>query len=119
MKVTLTRWLSLCSYLGLIAFGMAWAISLGEFKPNQVSFMLVVMVLPLLFPLRGILHGRDKAIVWGTLISLLYIVHGGMGWWSESHLWVWGMLETLLAVTYLFTASFFIRWRADNRQNND
>ena len=59
MKVTLTRWLSLGSYLGLIAFGMAWAISLGEFKPSQVSFMLVVMVLPLLFPLLGILHGRD------------------------------------------------------------
>ncbi len=111
-RVTLTRALSLGSYLALIAFGMAWAIELGDIPEQQISFSLLFYA-PLLLPLRGILHGRDKSILWGTLLSLLYLLHGGQVWWADAAHWHWGALETTLAVINMVTGSLFIRWRAE------
>lgn len=112
MKIKATRGLSLASYLGLIAFGMAWAIALGDVPRQQISMTLLYYA-PLLIPLRGILHGRDKAILWGVLISLLYLIHGGtIAWADDVHRW-WGLLESFLVLGYLFSASLFIRWRAE------
>jgi len=111
-KVAVARTLSLGSYLGLIAFGMAWAIVLGDIPRQQISLSLLFYA-PLLLPLRGILHGRDRSILWGALICLLYVLHGGQVWWADPVLWYWGALETVLAVVSMIFASFFIRWRAD------
>jgi uncharacterized membrane protein len=111
-RVILARWFSLGSYLGLIAFGMAWAIVLGDVPEQQISFSLLFFA-PLLLPLRGILHARDKSILWGTLISLIYVLDGGTTWWSDPTRWYLGALELLLAVTFIITGSFFIRWRAE------
>ena len=116
-KVTVSRWLSLGSYLGLIAFGMAWAIVLGDIPEQQISFSLLFYA-PLLLPLRGILHGRDKSILWGTLLSLLYLLHGGQVWWADADHWHWGALETVLAVTNMISGSFFIRWAADEKASS-
>jgi uncharacterized membrane protein len=111
-KVAVARTLSLGSYLGLIAFGMAWAIVLGDIPRQQISLSLLFYA-PLLLPLRGILHGRDRSILWGALICLLYVLHGGQVWWADPVHWYWGALETVLAVVSMIFASFFIRWRAD------
>jgi uncharacterized membrane protein len=111
-KVVLMRRLSLGSYLGLIAFGMAWAIWLGDIPRNQVSLSLLFYA-PLFLPLRGILHARDRSILWGTLISLLYVLHGGQVWWADTAHWHWGALETVLAVLSMVSGSYFIRWRAE------
>jgi len=111
-KVNLTRMLSLGSYLGLIVFGMAWVILLGDIPDNQKSIYLLLYA-PLLLPLRGILHGRDRSILWGTLIVLLYVLHGGQIWWADAERWYWGALETVLAVISMVSGSYFIRWRAE------
>ena len=111
-RISVARWLSLGSYLGLITFGMAWAITLGDVPEQQTSFSLLFFA-PLLLPLRGILHARDKSILWGTLISLIYVLHGGTIWWSDASRWHLGALELLLAVTFIVAGSFFIRWRAE------
>jgi len=114
MKVQIARWLSLGSYLGLIAFGLAWAIWLGDVPAQQKSLSMLFFA-PLLLPLRGILHAREKAVVWGTLVSLIYLVDGGMTWYADSARWFWGALELLLAVTFMVFGSFFLRWRAQAR----
>lgn len=111
-KVALARAISLVCYLGLIAFGLLWVITLGDVPPQQKSIQLIAYA-PLLLPLRGILHGRDKAIVWGVLVSLLYMVDGGMLWWADKQHWHWGALELSMAVGFLLFGSFFIRWRAE------
>lgn len=111
-KVSFARAVSLLCYLGLIVFGFAWVLLLGDIEPHQKSVQLLAYA-PLLFPLRGILHGRDKAIVWGVLVSLLYMIDGGMLWWASATHWHWGALELGLALGFLFFGSYFIRWRAE------
>lgn len=113
MKITVSRWLSLLSYLGLIGLVMLWIIVLGDVAEQYVSLWLLLFVTPLLVPLRGVLAGRDKALIWGTLVILPYAVHGGMVAWSEpDNRWL-GLLEAALGLIYLVSASLFVRWRAD------
>lgn len=115
MRLRLARMLSLGSYLGLIILGMAWAIHLGGLPRSQISLTLLLLVLPLLLPLRGILHARSRALVWGMLAALIPVLHGGVTAWAET--WPksgWGGLELFLAVNFIVTGSFFIRWRAQS-----
>ncbi len=112
MKTAAARAISLLAYLGLIAWVMAWIIFLGDVARQHVSLWLVLLVTPLLLPLRGVLAGGDKAIIWGTLVVLLYAVHGGVVAWSDPDQRWLGLVESGLALAYLFSASFFVRWRA-------
>tara|TARA_Y100001958_G_C21120561_1_gene464804 strand:+ start:529 stop:852 length:324 start_codon:yes stop_codon:yes gene_type:complete len=106
------RFLSLSSYLGLIVFGMAWAIFLGDIPEGQISLSLLFF-LPLFIPLRGILHCNKRSVLWGTLISLLYILHGGQIWWADPENWFWGALETNLAIITMISGSYYIRWHTE------
>ena len=116
MRIQAARACALASYLGLIGWVMAWIVFLGEVAREHISLWLILFVTPLLLPLRGVLAGRDKALIWGTLVSLLYAVHGGVVAWSEpDDRWL-GLIEAGLAVIYLISASFFVRWRAEARQ---
>lgn len=112
MKTRAARLLSLATYLGLIAWVMTWIVFLGGVAREHISIWLLLFVTPLLVPLRGVLAGRDKALIWGALVGLLYLVHGGVIAWSDpAQRWL-GLVEAGLALVYLLSASLFIRWRA-------
>ena len=112
MKLRTARLVSLASYLGLIALLMAWIILLGDVAREEISLRLLLFVAPLLLPLRGVLAGRDKALIWGALVGLLYLVHGGVVAWTDPEQRWLGLIEAVLSLVYLISASFFIRWRA-------
>jgi uncharacterized membrane protein len=109
----MTRALSLGSYLGLIGWMMAWIVWLSDTPRDHISFSLIILVTPLLLPLRGVLAGRDRAIVWGTLVSLIYVVHGGMLAWVDAAQRPFGLFEVGLATLFIVSGSFFVRWRAE------
>ena len=113
MKIRLSRALSLVAYLGLVAWVMLWITVLGDVDRHHVSIALLLFVSPLLLPLRGVLAGRDKALIWGALVALMYTVHGGMVAWTDpAQRWL-GLIELGLSLAYLVAASLFIRWRAE------
>ncbi len=112
MKLRAARWLSLGAYLGLIGWVMAWIVFFGDVAREHVSMLLLLFVTPLLLPLRGVLAGRDKALIWGALVGLPYLVHGGVEAWSDPAQRAPGLVEAGLSLLYLVSASLFIRWRA-------
>lgn len=112
MRTRAARALSLASYLGLIGWVMAWIVFLGGVARDHISIWLLLFVTPLLLPLRGVLAGHDKALIWAALVGLPYLVHGGVVAWSEpARRWL-GLVEAGLALGYLVSASLFVRWRA-------
>ncbi len=112
MKIRAARWVSLACYLGLIAWLMTWIVLLDGAAREHISLWLLLFVGPLLLPLRGVLAGRDKPLIWGALIGLLYLVHGGVTAWTDPvQRWL-GLIEAGLSLVYLISASYFIRWRA-------
>ena len=106
-------------YLALIALLLLWLIWLAPPARETISISLLLLVGPLLLPLRGLLHGRRYTVAWSTLLILLYFSHGvaamagkGSGWWL-------GGLEIALSVSYFVLAIAYVRASNPSRQQKD
>ncbi|MGM0552844.1 MAG: DUF2069 domain-containing protein [Pseudomonadota bacterium] len=70
------RGLALIAYLALIGLILVWTTWIDPPEIVPISVALVILVLPLLFPLRGMLHGRRYTHAWSSLLALAYITLG-------------------------------------------
>jgi len=67
---------ALGGYFGLFLLLMAWTTWLAPPQHFPVALVLLLLVGPLLFPLRGLLHGRPYTFAWTSFLALAYFVHG-------------------------------------------
>lgn len=95
--------LGVASLLALIALCILWEGWLAPLRPGG-SWM-ILKALPLLLPLRGVLHGRRYAFQWSSMLILAYFTEGVVRAWAESgpSAWLAG-LEIALAVTFFAAA---------------
>jgi len=80
-KIQWTRWMATGSLIGLIALGLAWELFLAPLRPGGSS--LVLKVLPLCFPLAGLLKNRMYTYRWVSLLVWLYFTEGVVRAWSD------------------------------------
>ena len=75
-KKLLARWCTLVGYYGLLVLLFNWHTWLSP--PTQVprAMLLIVLLVPLLFPMRGLLHGRAYTHAWTSFLSLGYFALG-------------------------------------------
>ena len=66
----------------LIALGIAWELFLAPLRPG--GSWLVLKVLPLLLPLRGILRANRYTCQWASMLSLAYFVEGVVRTYSDA-----------------------------------
>jgi uncharacterized membrane protein len=66
--------LTVAGLLALLALCLAWELWLAPLRPG--GSWLVLKALPLLLPLRGLLHGRRYTHQWTTLLILAYLTEG-------------------------------------------
>ena len=66
----------LTGYFGLLTLLMLWNTVIAPSQRFPIALTLIVSVLPLMLPLRGLLHGRPVACTWAAYLSLFYVVHG-------------------------------------------
>ncbi|MEY2593068.1 MAG: hypothetical protein RI972_757 [Pseudomonadota bacterium] len=106
--VQTTRALSIAALLGLVVLGLAWELVLAP-TGNRT---LVLKVIPLLFPLFGLLKHRLYTHRWVSLLVWLYFTEGVVRATSDPYpSWVLALVEVLLCLV-LFTASaVHVRWR--------
>ena len=99
------------SLIGLIALCLAWETALAPLRPGGSWLML--KVLPLLLPLRGILHGRRYTFQWASMLILLYFTEGIVRAWSDrppsSTL---AIIEIALSLVFFFAAIYYTRFAA-------
>lgn len=70
-------WLAtLTGYFGLLILLVLWYTVLSPSATVPVVIMLIIFVVPLLFPLRGLLHERRYTHQWTSYLALFYLVHG-------------------------------------------
>ena len=74
MSPTAFNRLALASLLGLIVLSLAWELWLAPLRPG--GSWLVLKVVPLLLPLRGILAGRRYTHQWASMLALAYVGEG-------------------------------------------
>lgn len=96
------------SLIALIALCVAWELWLAPMHPGGSS--LVLKVVPLLFPLFGILRGRVYTYRWSTLLIWLYFTEGVVRGWTDtgfSATLAW--TEVALSLVFFIAAAWYAR----------
>lgn len=96
------------SLIALILLCLLWELTLSPVQPG--GSWLVLKCLPLLLPLRGILHGRRYTFQWSSLLIVFYFAEGatraivetGMGRALAS-------AEAALALAFFFAGVAYLR----------
>lgn len=70
----LCRWLTLAGYCALLGLLLAHFTSIAPPERTPVSIALALAALPLLLPLRGLLHERSYTHAWTSVLALPYFV---------------------------------------------
>lgn len=74
--IKLTHAITLTGYFGLMAGIYAWHVWLGDTPDHAISVILLLQLGPLMFPLRGLLHGRVYTHAWSLYLAIFYFVVG-------------------------------------------
>lgn len=102
---------TLAGYFGLLGLLLIWYAWLAPSQRFPVALTLVVVIGPLLFPLRGLLHGRPYTHAWTSLLALFYFLLGvGVVWADRDERW-FGVLQVLFSVLLYVGAMLYARWR--------
>ena len=116
--VNLTRFLAVGSLLGLIVLGLAWELVLAPIRPG--GFVLAFKVVPLCFPLAGLLKNRMYTYRWVSLMVWLYFTEGAVRAYSDkppsNYL---AMIEVLLCLTLFVACALHVRLRLKNAVKPD
>lgn len=96
------------SLLLLIAWSLAWELWLAPLRPG--GSWLVLKVLPLMLPLRGVLNGKRYTYQWASLLVLAYFVEGVVRSISDAGpSRALAAVEVALSVTFFLCAIFYAR----------
>lgn len=108
MKSQHLYYLALVGYFGLFFLLMLWHTILAPSVYFPVVMMLM-MIVPLLIPLRGVLHAQLKSCAWAAYLSLLYFIHGTTEAFANADHRVLALLEVFFSLLLFFGANFYIR----------
>jgi uncharacterized membrane protein len=96
-------------HLGTFAVLLAWYAWLAPSPYFPVALVLLVLVTPLLLPLRGILHARRYTIAWSCFLALLYFTHGVVGAWNSPITRPLALLEVLTSTLWFLGGIGYIK----------
>ncbi|MCX9157611.1 DUF2069 domain-containing protein [Niveibacterium sp. 24ML] len=100
--------------LALITLCLAWELWLAPLRPG--GSWLALKVLPLLAPLRGLLHGKRYTFQWTTLMIWLYFTEGVVRATSDrAPSSTLALVETLLALALFAVCALYARNTAPSR----
>ena len=112
MKSSISKRITKLCYVGLLLFIPLWHVlvppSISGINPWLITFS---CMLPLLFPLKGILKNNPYTYAWSGFIALLYITHAvEMLMSSSEERWL-AIIELTLATGFFMGTVFFAKSR--------
>ncbi len=109
-SVDMTRWLAVGSLLGLIVLGLAWELVLAPLRPG--GSWLALKVLPLCFPLAGLLKNKMYTYRWVSLMVWLYFTEGAVRAYSDrAPSSYYALAQTLLCCALFAACALHVRLR--------
>ena len=105
------RVLTLIGYFGLLVLIINWFTWLAPPVRVPRALVLAALAVPLLFPLRGIIHARRYTHQWIGFLSMLYFVIGVDVWYNhETTEQLLGMLMVILSMLLMVGSSMYARY---------
>lgn len=110
-QVVIFRWLTLFGYFGLMTLLFIWPLFITPVPAEFVSVTLLLQLGPLLFPLRGLLHGKIYTHTWASYLALFYFVIGV--WYAASRdTQLFGIFICMFSLDFFIGAVFYTRFAA-------
>lgn len=105
------RILALLGYFGLLILIVNWFTWIAPPVRVPRSLILAALTIPLLFPLRGIIHARRYTHQWIGFLSMLYFVIGVDVWYNQQAIeQLLGMSMVLCSLLLLIGSSMYARY---------
>lgn len=101
-------WIALSGYFALLTLVTAWITVLAPPQQFPIALLLIVAAVPLLLPLRGLLHGRPSSANWAAYLSMPYFIHGVMETAANPGLRWLGALEILSSMWLFVGAGLYL-----------
>lgn len=103
------RYGAAASLMALIALGLVWELGGAPLRPG--GSLLVLKVIPLLFPLRGVLKGSLYTLQWASMLILLYFMEGVVRVYSDPDPASarFALAEIALTVIFYLCAILYVR----------
>ncbi len=119
-KILISRITTLLGYFGLIIYIPLWHLQIEPKAVEFISITLLVQLGPLMFPLRGILHGRVYTHAWAMYLALYYFI---LGIWYAGDISTrnFGIGFSFLSVLFFLGTMFYTRFQgiAENKASAD
>ncbi len=106
--IVFARNLSLLGYFGLLALILVWNAWVQPPAQLPRALVLIIMLAPLLFPLRGLLHGRAYTHAWTAFLALLYFSLGVANA-ANADTRIYGILEIVASVSLFIGCVLYAR----------
>lgn len=104
-----TRLFTLLGYFGLLLVLPCWHAWLAPPAHIPVALVLIVLVVPLLVPLRGLLHGRPYTHAWVPLLAIFYLTIGVSEAVANPAQRTLALVQTAFSLMLLIGASWYVR----------
>lgn len=101
-------YLTLTGYFSLLILLVVWH---GFIFPanKQPWLILVFIITPLLFPLRGLLKEKPYTYAWTSFVILIYFIHGVVEAWANDNERIFALIEIYLSVQVYIGAIYYAR----------
>ncbi|MFT7008433.1 MAG: putative membrane protein [Colwellia sp.] len=103
--------MALFGYFSLLFFMPLWLLVLSPSESLSTSTTLILFILPLLFPLKGLLQGNPFTYAWANFIVLIYFLHSLTTLWVLPSDRIWAILELIFASTMFLGCSYYAKYR--------
>ena len=103
--------IALFGYFSLLLFMPLWLLVLNPSQGLNPWLSTIMFVLPLLFPLKGILAGNPYTFAWANFVVMLYFLHSLTTLWVSSDERIWAGLELIFASMMFYGGTFYAKYR--------
>ena len=111
--------MSLVGLFGTMAFLLAWIIVLAPPAQLPRSIALAIALVPLLLPMRGILHGKPYTHAWASFLTMPYFAFGvDAAVHRSSDNWL-GVVLTALSLLMFAGFIFYAKFAAKAAKSRD
>ncbi|WP_438971056.1 DUF2069 domain-containing protein [Methylophaga sp.] len=118
ISAPLFRWLTLVSYFGLMLTLLGWIILAPHAESYPISAWILIGIVPLLFPLRGLLYGRPYTHAWTSFLMLFYFSHSVGEVYSAEQLSLYPVMALLFSTVCFCSTILFIKFQAKMRNES-
>lgn len=113
LKMMKAHKITLLGYFGLfllIPFWNLWWYPSATFSNTTITGF---WLLPLLFPMLGLIKGKAYTHAWSGFIAVMYVCHGLTSLITNPNEVIPALIEVVFSCMFLFGGMYFAKWRGE------